>query len=139
MIQKQCSLRKESNICVSSFFYTVLWCDKPVLSIIHRISILKFSSVYSMVNGTTIFNVLPKALTNFQLSWQLQLKCQRISLPSPSRMQRETCMGPRLKWNILFKWYWSEWHRIKEKEVLNNVRLWCFFFWKLIFQGPPFS
>ena len=43
-----------------------------------------------MVNGTTSFNILPKVVTNFQLSWQLQLKCQRISLPSPSRMQRDT-------------------------------------------------
>ena len=43
-----------------------------------------------MVNGISIFNVFPKVVTNFQLSWQLQLKCQRVSLPSPSRMQRET-------------------------------------------------
>ena len=50
----------------------------------------------------------------------------------------ERNMGPRLKWNVLFKWYWSEWYRIKEKEVLNNVHQW-FFFWKLILQGstPP--
>ena len=68
LIQKQCSFRKESNICFSSFLYTVLCCDQPVLTIIHRISILKFSSVYLMVNGTTSFNILPKVVTNFQLS-----------------------------------------------------------------------
>ena len=39
----------------------------------------------------------------------------------------ERNMGPRLKWNVLFKWYWSEWYRIKEKEVLNNVHQLFFF------------
>ena len=64
-------------------------------------------------------------------------RCQRILLPSPSRMQRN--MGPGPKWNILFKCYWSECYRIKEKEVLNNLQCTSimFFFRKLIFQGPP--
>ena len=87
-----------------------------------------------MVNGTKIFNVSPKVVTNFSC----YDRCQRILLPSPSRMQRN--MGPGPKWNILFKCYWSEWYRIKEKEVLNNLQctsIMFFFFRKLIFQGPP--
>ena len=49
----------------------------------------------------------------------------------------ERNMGPRLKWNVLFKWYWSEWYRIKEKEVLNNLQCTSIMFFLKLLKGPP--